>query len=288
MKRFDSASSAMPSSARSSGAKASGLRLPMLHRGPAKRALLGMGYPVDDLAGLRDGAPLAVHARGDVFTPYPYQTEAVRAFSVAGHGVIVLPWCRQDDRRPACDRGAGDSYARADSNREAAGNGSASCARSPTCRPTTSRSTRAPAARRSADHHRDLLDDRRRGGNGPTGFTHFDRLAGEPWGLVIYDEVHLVPAPIFQLSAQLQARRRLGLTATLVREDGRQTDVFALIGPKRYEVAWRTLEHSGHIAAATCFEVRVAMTAERATAYALAEPREQPRIAANNPASSPR
>ncbi len=100
---------------------------------------------------------------------------------------------------------------------------------------------------------------------------------------MIYDEVHLVPAPIFQLTAQLQARRRLGLTATLVREDGRETDVFALIGPKRFEVGWRVLEQSGHIAAATCFEVRVAMSAGRAAAYDLAGPREQPPIAAANP-----
>jgi DNA excision repair protein ERCC-3 len=123
----------------------------------------------------------------------------------------------------------------------------------------------------------------KRGGGGATGFSHFDRLAAEPWGLVIYDEVHLVPAPIFQLTAQLQARRRLGLTATLVREDGRETEVFALIGPKRFEIPWRMLEQSGHIAAATCFEVRVAMSPGRSAAYAVAAPREQPRIAADNP-----
>lgn len=260
--------------------------LPMLHRGPVKRALLGMGYPVDDVAGLREGAPLAVHARGDVFTPYPYQTEAVRAFSVAGHGVIVLP----------CGAGktivgllAIEALATRTlvltSNREAAVQWKRElCAKSdlPPEQVAIYEGARGAAVGPITIATYSMIG--RRGGGGPTGFTHFDRLSGEPWGLVIYDEVHLVPAPIFQLSAQLQARRRLGLTATLVREDGRQTDVFALIGPKRYEVAWRTLEHSGHIAAATCFEVRVAMAAERTTAYALAEPREQPRIAANNPA----
>jgi len=124
----------------------------------------------------------------------------------------------------------------------------------------------------------------KKGGAGPSGYTHFDRLAAEPWGLIIYDEVHLVPAPIFRLTADLQARRRLGLTATLVREDGREGDVFALIGPKRYEVGWRMLEASGHIATATCLEVRVAMTAAFAAGYAAAPPREQPRVAADNPA----
>jgi DNA excision repair protein ERCC-3 len=124
----------------------------------------------------------------------------------------------------------------------------------------------------------------KKAGAGANGYAHFDRLAAEPWGLIIYDEVHLVPAPIFRLTAELQARRRLGLTATLVREDGRETEVFALIGPKRYEVGWRVLEHSGHIAAATCFEVRVAMPAALAASHAIAPPREQPRVAAANPA----
>ena len=124
----------------------------------------------------------------------------------------------------------------------------------------------------------------KKGGAGATGYAHFDRLSQEPWGLIIYDEVHLVPAPIFRLTAELQARRRLGLTATLVREDGRETEVFALIGPKRYEVGWRALEYSGHIAAATCFEVRVTMSAAVTASYAIAPPREQPRVAAENPA----
>jgi DNA excision repair protein ERCC-3 len=260
--------------------------LAMLHRGPVKRALLGIGYPVDDIAGLHEGAPLPVHARRDVFEPYPYQREAVRAFVGAGHGVIVLP----------C--GAGKTIV------------GLLAMEALSTRSLVLTSSREAAAqwRRELCAKGDLAPDQvvlyegarnpaigpvtvatysvigKRGGMGPTGYAHFDRLAAEPWGLVIYDEVHLVPAPIFQLSAQLQARRRLGLTATLVREDGRQTDVFALIGPKRYEVAWRTLEQSGHIAAATCFEVRVALSSERAAAYALAEAREQPRIAALGPA----
>ncbi len=254
-------------------------------RGAVKRAVLGMGYPVEDIAGLVDGAPFAVRARRDRFEPYPYQTAAVSAFTAAGHGVVVLP----------C--GAGKTVVGLLAM-EALG--------TRTLVLTSSREA-ASQWRRELCHKGDLAPDAvavydgartpaigpvtiatysmmsKKGGAGPTGFTHFDRLAAEPWGLIIYDEVHLVPAPIFRLTAQLQARRRLGLTATLVREDGRETDVFALIGPKRFEVSWRTLEQSGHIAAATCFEVRVAMSPARTEAHALASPRVRPRVAAGNP-----
>jgi len=104
----------------------------------------------------------------------------------------------------------------------------------------------------------------------------------------VYDEVHLLPAPVFRATADLQARRRLGLTATLVREDGREADVFALIGPKRFDVPWKDLEQQAWIAAATCVEVRVPMSAERRMEYALAERRSQFRIAAENPAKMAR
>ena len=257
--------------------------LHVLYRGPVKRGVLAIGYPVDDVAGLIDGAPLAIHARE--FTPYPYQTAAACAFATAGHGVVVLP----------CGAGktivgllAIEALATRTlvltSSREAAAQWK---------RELSAKSDLSPAEVAIYEGARAATIGPitiatysmigRRGGAGPTGFTHFDRLEAEPWGLIIYDEVHLVPAPVFQLSAQLQARRRLGLTATLVREDGRETDVFALIGPKRFEIGWRMLEQSGHIATATCFEARVAMSSGRATRYALAETRERPRIAAANP-----
>ncbi len=262
------------------------LEIAVANRGPLKRALLHLGYPVDDVAGLVDGAPLEIRTRREVFTPYAYQAAAVAAFSVTGHGVIVLP----------C--GAGKTVV---------GMLAMESLGTRTLVLTSSREAAAQWRREIlgktelGDHQVSVYDGARaptlgdvtiatysmmtkKGGSGPTGYAHFDRLAAEPWGLVIYDEVHLVPAPIFQLTAQLQARRRLGLTATLVREDRRETDVFALIGPKRYEVAWRVLEQSGHIAAATCFEVRVPLPARVATAYAVAEPRAQPVIAAANPA----
>ncbi len=95
-------------------------------------------------------------------------------------------------------------------------------------------------------------------------YTHLELLDARDWGLIVYDEVHLLPAPIFRMTADLQARRRLGLTATLVREDGREGDVFSLIGPKRYDAPWKDIEAQGWIAPADCVEVRVDLAQERA------------------------
>ena len=110
-----------------------------------------------------------------------------------------------------------------------------------------------------------------------------DARTARDWGLVIYDEVHLLPAPIFRMTADLQARRRLGLTATLVREDGREGDVFSLIGPKRYDAPWKDIESQGWIAPANCVEVRVTLTDEERMACAVAEPEERYRVAATVP-----
>jgi DNA excision repair protein ERCC-3 len=116
-------------------------------------------------------------------------------------------------------------------------------------------------------------------------FPHMRVFNERDWGLLIYDEVHLLPAPVFRATAGLQARRRLGLTATLIREDGRERDVFSLIGPKKYDLPWRDLEHAGWIAPAECIEVRVEMDDDRRMAAALAESRQDAyRIAAENPA----
>jgi DNA excision repair protein ERCC-3 len=103
-------------------------------------------------------------------------------------------------------------------------------------------------------------------------YTHMEALSVEDWGLVVYDEVHLLPAPVFRMTADIQSRRRLGLTATLVREDSRADDVFSLIGPKRYDAPWRDVEAQGWIAPAHCTEVRVTLSDEERMAYALAEP----------------
>src|SRR5207253_4412572 len=115
-------------------------------------------------------------------------------------------------------------------------------------------------------------------------FPHFKLFDQRDWGLVIYDEVHLLPAPVFRVTAHIQARRRLGLTATLVREDGREEDVFSLIGPKKYDVPWRELESRGWIAEATCSEIRVALPEPLRMEYAVAEWRNKYRIASENPA----
>jgi len=114
-------------------------------------------------------------------------------------------------------------------------------------------------------------------------FVHLGLFDEHDWGLIIYDEVHLLPAPVFQVTASLQARRRLGLTATLVREDGREDDVFALIGPKKVDVPWKILEGQGWIATAVCSEVRVPMPEELRMPYAVADARQKFRIASENP-----
>src|SRR5262249_32346716 len=114
-------------------------------------------------------------------------------------------------------------------------------------------------------------------------FPHFKIFDERDWGLIIYDEVHLLPAPVFRVTAQIQARRRLGLTATLVREDGRKRDVFSLIGTKQYDVPWKDLETQGWIGEATCKEIRVAMPENMRMEYAVAEWRHKFRVASENP-----
>ena len=256
------------------------------HRGAIKQALLAIGYPVDDRAGLTDGAALPIALRDDVFTPYPYQRSAADAFTDSGsHGVVVL----------ACGGGktvvAMTVMSELQRRTLILTSGNEACAqwRRELLHKTTlaeddvahySSSSKRVAPVTVATYN--MLG--RKGGDGPTGYRHFDRLGEESWGLIVYDEVHLLPAPVFRLTAQIQARRRLGLTATLVREDGREGDVFALIGPCRYVVPWRELEASGHISQAQCYELRVPMDSELARAYAVASARDKPRIAGENPA----
>jgi DNA excision repair protein ERCC-3 len=114
-------------------------------------------------------------------------------------------------------------------------------------------------------------------------YTHLELLDARDWGLVIYDEVHLLPAPIFRMTADLQARRRLGLTATLVREDGREDEVFSLIGPKRYDAPWKDIEAQGYIAPAVCQEVRLTLPDSDRMLYAVAEQEDKYRLAACAP-----
>lgn len=255
-------------------------------RGPIKRAILALGYPVDDRAGLIPGAPLTVSLKTEGFALYPYQREAVRSFVDSGsHGVVVL----------ACGAGKtlvglaavealGVRTLVVTTSREACSQWRREALRRTTLSESEVGLFHAAAKRVAPVTITTYATLSQKGGGGATGCKHFDALASEPWGLVIYDEVHLLPAPVFRLAAELQAKRRLGLTATLVREDGRQGDVFALVGPKRYDVPWRELEASGHIAAATCFELRVPLAPAITEEYALADARDRHRVAADNPA----
>jgi DNA excision repair protein ERCC-3 len=264
------------------------------YRGVLKQALIGVGYPAEDLAGYTDGAvmPLAVRKITRAGLPFhirDYQRDAIDIFHAGGaarggSGVIVLP----------C--GAGKTIV---------GLAAMSLLQRSTLVLTTS-ITAVKQWHREILDKTDLAEDQIAEYTGESKdiasvtlatyqivthradkkeeFPHFKIFDERDWGLIIYDEVHLLPAPVFRITAQIQARRRLGLTATLVREDGRQEDVFSLIGPKKYDVPWRELETQGWIAEATCTEVRVAFPDELRMDYAVAEMRNKYRIASENPA----
>jgi DNA excision repair protein ERCC-3 len=253
-------------------------------RGRLKQALLKLGWPAEDLAGYVDGEAHPIELAeagkdgGKPWTLRSYQREAVDAFWAGGSGVVVLP----------C--GAGKTLVGAAAMAEA---------RATTLILVTNTVAgrqwkRELIARTSLTEDEigeysgerkeirpvtiatyQVLTSRKKGV-----FTHLDLFGARDWGLVIYDEVHLLPAPIFRFTADLQARRRLGLTATLVREDGREGDVFSLIGPKRYDAPWKDIEQQGWIAPAECTEVRVTLTDAERLSYATAEAEERYRMAA--------
>jgi DNA excision repair protein ERCC-3 len=263
-------------------------------RGVLKQALVAAGYPAEDFAGYLPGEPLDLTLRANTVSGKPfevrdYQRQAAESFYLAGSkrggsGVIVLP----------CGSG-----------KTVVGLAAMDLVKQTTLVLTTSLTS-------VKQWRRELLDKTslrpadiaeytgERKDTGPVTLTtyqiltwradregefpHLELFRARAWGLIIYDEVHLLPAPIFRATADLQARRRLGLTATLVREDGRENDVFALIGPKRFDVPWKDLERQAWIAAATCIELRVPMSAEQRMEYALTERRGQFRVAAENPA----
>lgn len=263
-------------------------------RGVLKQALIGVGYPAEDLAGYTPGADLNVELRSVARTGLPfqvrgYQQEAAAVFYAAGDvrggsGVVVLP----------C--GAGKTIV---------GMAAMALVKKNTLILTTS-GTAVKQWRREILDRTTLADDEVGEYTGETKsicpvtvatyqiltwrpekseeFPHFKLFDERDWGLIIYDEVHLLPAPVFRVTAQIQARRRLGLTATLIREDGREADVFSLIGPKKYDVPWRELEGQGWIAEAQCVEVRLALPEGERMDYAVAEQRHKFRIASENPA----
>ncbi|GAB7048875.1 DNA repair helicase XPB [Catenuloplanes indicus] len=247
-------------------------------RGRLKQALLKLGWPAEDLAGYVDGEAHQIDLAQDGWTLRAYQREAVDTFWAGGSGVVVLP----------C--GAGKTLVGAAAMAEA----KATTLILVTNTVAGRQWKRELIARTSLTEEEigeysgerkeirpvtiatyQVLTSRRNGA-----FTHLDLFSARDWGLVVYDEVHLLPAPIFRFTADLQARRRLGLTATLVREDGREGDVFSLIGPKRYDAPWKDIEAQGWIAPAECMEVRVTLTDAERMSYATAEAEERYRMAA--------
>ena len=254
------------------------IAVPPSERGRLKQALLKAGWPAEDLAGYVDGESHPIALNHDGWQLRDYQQYATEAFWSGGSGVVVLP----------C--GAGKTIV-----------GAAAMAKAEST--TLILVTNTVAGRQWRDEllRRTTLTENEIGEYSgekkeikPITIATYQvvtrKTKGEyralelfdsrDWGLIIYDEVHLLPAPVFRMTSDLQSRRRLGLTATLVREDGREGDVFSLIGPKRYDAPWKELEMAGYIATAECIEVRVDMDAEERMLYATAQPRDRYRIAA--------
>lgn len=251
-------------------------------RGHIKQELLKIGWPAEDLAGYTPGTPHPIDLDEDGWHLRPYQRQAVDAFSEGGSGVVVLP----------C--GAGKTLV---------GAGAMADTRTTTLilvtNTVSARQWRDELLRRTSLTPEEIGEysgqskevkpvtiatyqilTAKRGGK----YAHLALLDALDWGLVLYDEVHLLPAPVFKLTADLQARRRLGLTATLVREDGREGDVFSLIGPKRFDAPWKEIEAQGFISPAACYEVRIDLPAGERLEYAAAADDERYRLAATAPA----
>ena len=250
-------------------------------RGEIKQQLIKLGWPAEDHAGYTPGTPHNIDLDTTEWNLRDYQQKAVDNFFEGGSGVVVLP----------C--GAGKTLV-----------GAGAMAQAKTT--TLILVTNTVSARQWRDEllkRTSLTEDEigeysgavkeikpvtiatyqiltaRRAGK----YTHLSLLDALDWGLVVYDEVHLLPAPVFKLTAELQARRRLGLTATLVREDGREGDVFSLIGPKRFDAPWKEIEAQGFISPASCYEVRVDLPQEARLEYAASADDERYRLAATAP-----
>jgi DNA excision repair protein ERCC-3 len=253
-------------------------------RGNLKQMLLKIGWPAEDLAGYVDGEAHPIELREEGWQLRDYQRSAAESFAFGGSGVVVLP-CGAGKtivgaaamaeakvttlilvtNTVSARQWKDELLRRTDLTEEEIGEYSGSVKE---IRPVTIATYQVMTTRRSGT------------------YTHLDLFDARDWGLIIYDEVHLLPAPIFRMTATLQARRRLGLTATLVREDGREGDVFSLIGPKRFDAPWKDIEAQGWIAPADCIEVRVEMSPSERMAYAVAEPEERYRLAACTPAKT--
>ncbi len=251
-------------------------------RGQLKQELVKIGWPAEDLAGYTPGTPHDIDLLQNDWELRGYQQKAIDNFFDGGSGVVVLP----------C--GAGKTLV---------GAGAMATAKTNTLilvtNTVSARQWRDELLRRTTLTEDEIgeysgqlkevkpvtiatyqiLTARRKGE-----YAHLALLDAMDWGLVVYDEVHLLPAPVFKLTAELQARRRLGLTATLVREDGREGDVFSLIGPKRFDAPWKEIEAQGFISPASCFEVRIDLPQADRLSYAAASDDDRYRLAATAPA----
>ncbi|PXY37126.1 helicase [Prauserella coralliicola] len=246
-------------------------------RGRLKQMLLKIGWPAEDFAGYVDGEAHPISMHEDGWALRHYQREAAEAFWAGGSGVVVLPCGAGKTLVGAAAMAKAEAttlilvtntvagrqwkrelVARTSLTEDEIGEYSGE---KKEIRPVTI-ATYQVITRKSKGEYR-----------------HLELFDSRDWGLVVYDEVHLLPAPVFRMTADLQSRRRLGLTATLVREDGREGDVFSLIGPKRYDVPWRDIEAQGWIAPADCIEVRVTLTDAERLSYATAESDERYRLA---------
>ena len=274
-----------------------GLLVELVNRGTLKQELISVGYPITDEAPLVSGDYLAIELResslaGKAFKPREYQIEASEAFAGldipgTGFGTVVLPcgsgktiigltvMARLQTNTlivtpnvAAVHQWIDEILDKTTIPAEAVGEY------------TGDRKEVRPVT--IATYSILVWRDRRE-----QSFPHFRLFRERNWGLIIYDEVHLLPAPVFRITAEIQAVRRLGLTATLVREDGREEDVFALVGPKRYDVPWKELEAKGWIAEARCVEIRVSLPKRHDISYAVADKRRKFRIASENPLKLP-
>ncbi len=254
-------------------------------RGQLKQELLKLGWPAEDHAGFTPGTPFEISLDQSLWQLRDYQKEAVAKFELGGSGVVVLP----------C--GAGKTLVGAAAMAEIKTNTLILVTNTVSARQwrdelLTKTSLKQEDIAEYSGSTKDIgpvtiatyqiLTTKRKGE-----FAHLELLNARDWGLIIYDEVHLLPAPIFKMTADLQARRRLGLTATLVREDGRESDVFSLIGPKRFDAPWKDIEAQGYIAPASCYEVRVSLPDEVRMDYAIADQDARFRIAATADAKMP-
>jgi DNA excision repair protein ERCC-3 len=246
-------------------------------RGHLKQVLLKLGWPAEDYAGYVDGEAHPIALAEVDWSLRDYQRDAAESFWHGGSGVVVLP----------C--GAGKTLVGAAAMAQAQATTLILVTNTVSARQWKDELVRRTSL--TADEIGEysgarkeirpvtiatyqVMTTRRKGV-----YPHLELLDARDWGLIVYDEVHLLPAPIFRMTADLQARRRIGLTATLVREDGREGDVFSLIGPKRYDAPWKDIESQGWIAPADCVEVRVTLPSAERLTYATAEPDERYRLA---------